>query len=325
MKRAKRLALIAGLGLAILPGTWLRDPPGRQTPHFAVVPMEYSAARSGPFVLAGAWQLAGGDRRLGGFSGLVRTGNARFLAISDSGRFARFTVPASGSGRGILREPVERALAKYGADMESVTREPASGIVWTAYENANRVVRLSRDLVPQSDARPPRMRHWGSNSGPESLVRLDDGRFLTIEESARGRGGVTHRMLVFDSDPAEAGAAGREGHVATLDGYRIVDAALWRDTIWLLLRDVRWGLPPSFDTAIARFPANALATAGAKADTNTDIEPELVARLTGMPRDNYEGLAIEARGDGSARFWLIADDNFTAFQANWLLALDYDP
>jgi hypothetical protein len=41
--------------------------------------------------------------------------------------------------------------------------------------------------------------------------------------------------------------------------------------------------------------------------------------------DNYEGLAALPRPDGSVRFYLISDDNFSRLQRTLLLGLDWRP
>ena len=318
----RRLALIAALAALLAPGLWLRDPAPVRDFTFSVTPLGHPPTQAGPFTLAGWWALDGRDRRFGGLSALTVMDQGRFLAASDTGRFALFPVPQGPTGRARNTGRMERSsrpdtLPKTGVDIEALARDPSTGMLWAAYENGNRIARFSSDLRPQASRRIPEMRGWLKNSGPESLVRLADGRFLAIEESAGKTGGTAHRALLFPGDPVRDRPA-RRLTIERVESYRIVDAARLDQTIWLLLREVRWGVPPRFDTALARFPVSAL-----KRDR---IAPELVAQFgTAIPRDNYEGLAIEKRAGQPTRFWIVSDDNFSSFQSSWLLALDFRP
>ena len=60
----------------------------------------------------------------------------------------------------------------------------------------------------------------------------------------------------------------------------------------------------------------------AEADGRTVDELALGAPLT---VDNYEGLAALPRADGSVRFYLISDDNFSRLQRTLLVAFDWHP
>ena len=306
------------LAALLAPGLWLRDSARNPDLAFDIVPLRFEAQVVGPFVLSGWWDLRGRDRRFGGLSALVAKGEGAFLAASDTGRFAAFDVPVDGRGEGRLQLAGKRTRSKLGADIEALAQDPDTGTLWAAYEHTNRIARFAPDYMKQANVSIEAMSGWGSNSGPESLLRLPDGRFVAIEESARGRGGVTHRAVLFSDDPTQD-ADVRTLHIETIDDYRVVDAAMLEGEIWLLLRDVRFGLPPRFASALARFPVAAV-------DKGSDISPELVVEFGDrIPRDNYEGLAIEKRADGTARFWIVSDDNFSSFQSSWLVALDYEP
>ncbi|MCA8901438.1 MAG: hypothetical protein KDA53_09325, partial [Hyphomonas sp.] len=41
-----------------------------------------------------------------------------------------------------------------------------------------------------------------------------------------------------------------------------------------------------------------------------------------MTTDNFEGIAVDAHADGSARVWIVSDDNFSPMQRTLLLAFD---
>jgi hypothetical protein len=58
------------------------------------------------------------------------------------------------------------------------------------------------------------------------------------------------------------------------------------------------------------------------ADGSTLDELRFAPPLT---TDNYEGIAALPRPDGSVRFYLISDDNFSRLQRTLLLAFDWSP
>ena len=49
---------------------------------------------------------------------------------------------------------------------------------------------------------------------------------------------------------------------------------------------------------------------------------ELVRLQRPFTVDNFEGIAVQERGDGTARVFVVSDDNFSADQRTLLLVLD---
>ena len=316
---SRRVVLALILAVAVAPDTWLHSsaPDGPPDWRIAVTPQPFEPGRSGPFIVSGQWVLTGYDRRFGGLSALVTLSDDAFLAASDTGRMARFTVADDKVTEGFLDRPGgAEARTKFGADIEALTRDPESGTLWAAYEWGSRVVRFTPSLSPKASIVPPQMAQWLDNSGPESFVRLSDGRFLAIQETARVEDDTRHRAVLFDTDPIEI-PTGRSFLIARTGDYRIVDAAMLdEDRVLLLLRRFEFNPWPTFDTAIASFRISDI-------ESDAIIAPRMLAEFgDAIFRENYEGLAI-TRTDRGTALWLISDDNFAAFQSTTLLRLEY--
>jgi len=153
---------------------------------------------------------------------------------------------------------------------------------------------------------------WSGNSGAEAMVRLRDGRFLVIPESGR-------EVLVYPEDPVEGSAPALLTYVSPQSGFGITEVAQLPDgRLLLLLRRVVWNLP-SFEVrfAVAEMP---------EGGEPQELRPQFVLDLTSVaPRDNYEGIAVRARADGTLDVWLVSDDNYSAFQRTLLVKLRLDP
>ena len=314
--RPKRLLLAALLAAAFAPGTWLRTPENREVDRQAAVePLTVAATRSGPFALVAGWRLTGDRAAFGGFSALVALDGERFLAGSDTGRRLIFDRPDRKARPGTLdRFFAQEASAKIGRDVESLAIDPASGTIWAGLEFRQSIVRFNKHIRPDGETRPRLMRRWEDNGGPETLVRLADGRFLVIEEAARRWRGHHHRAVIFAGDPIDD--RDPQGAVVEIpQGYRPVDATpVDGGRALVLLRRVEWGLPPGFATAIALVDIDRRGPDGA---IPTWLLTEFGDRI---PQDNYEGIALTEDSDGT-HVWLVSDDNFMAFQRTLLLKL----
>nr|WP_237486954.1 esterase-like activity of phytase family protein [Pelagerythrobacter marinus] len=314
---------IAALFIALLaaPGTWLRSPLPEPDyrPILAVERLEVERDRIGPFTIDGAWALTSPNSHFGGYSGLVSLPDGRLLAVSDHGRFLRFD-PPGGEGRA----PVFGAIGgradvrKYAVDAEAVTSAPGGRDLWVAYEGSNSIVRFDPGLEDGETVTPAAMRGWSGNGGPESLARLPDGRFLAIEEGAP-TAGSTGAAVLFPADPVDGGEP-IAFRYASPEGFRPSDAAALPDgRVLVLHRRVTIGLPFAFETAIAVADPEAI-RAGAT------WRGEVLATIGGpLPADNFEGMAVVPRADGSVTIWLISDDNRGVLQRTLLYRLSLDP
>lgn len=319
----RRLVLLTMVALGLAPGTWVRTPRPVSTderPILSATPLPLPDMGRSDLRVAGAWVLSSGNRHFGGYSALAALPDGSLLAVSDRGRRLRFTPP---DRPGYLVEfdylgPAPSG-AKSGADSEALTFDLASGHLWAAYENRNRIVRYDARFRPEASVRPAAMRDWPSNSGPEAIARLADGRFVVLAEGSPDSFDADFPALLFPSDPVE-GAAPEGFRFKPADGYRPVDAARLPDgRVLILLRQVHWALPPTFSGKLmVADPATLRPGERWRAEPVADLaEP--------LPTDNYEGLAVEQGPDDAVILWLISDDNTSAFQRTLLLKLIWRP
>lgn len=323
-RRALRLLALTVVAAGLAPGTWLRSPlPAVNDSHVVTVTaLERGAVRMGPdLVQSGAWALTSPNSNFGGYSALLAFPGGRLMAISDSGRYMRFTLGAPVAP--LFGTVAERTrTGKAGVDIEAATRDPATGTIWFAYEGLNAIERRDERLGNPRRVRPAAMREWGVNSGPEAFTRLADGRFLALSEGPSQWFGGLHEGIVFNGDPVAAPEISAF-RFAPPDGYRPVDMVQLPDgRVLILVRRVVWDAPPRFEAKLVL------------ADIS-DLQPnaiwageEMAHFAPPLPSENYEGLAVvpvtEAPG-GPLDLWLIADDNFATFQRTLLLRLRWTP
>lgn len=318
------LALLLALGLA---PTWLRDAPRapnrEQLVEAVPLPLPPRAHREavlGAFRLEGAWSLVSPHDDFGSFSALVLRGNSQFLALSDMGHALDFPAPDGPPGQSRLRpiQPV-RSYMKADYDAEAATRDPATGRIWIAWETTNSISRHDAGLRREKTVVSPDM-DWGINSGPESLARLADGRFLVLREAfAEGLDGQDHAALLFPHDPVE-GAQPIRFTMRGPEGLKPVDAAQLPDgRVLVLFRKLVWPMPPRF--------AGSLAIGDPEAIRSGRVwRLREVAKLaSSLSVDNFEGLAVEPGEGGRLKVWLIADDNGAVSQRSLLWKLTVDP
>lgn len=322
--RMPRLLLLALVALGLAPGTFLRTPAGLRSDVavVATVPVASRAGASGDLTLTGAWELTSAHGWFGGFSALAAAGEGRLLAGSDRGWLLDIDLsgPAPravpGSFRFVGKRDGER---KEVIDLESLARDTVTGTLWGGFERANLVMRWRGDGT-RTLRRPPEIAKWSGNSGPETLVRLTDGRFVMLAEGPERGSETVHQALLFPRDPAEPGVP-LAFRFAAPAGYDPVDAAQVPDgRVLILLRRVRYALPAQFDTAIAIADPRKI-SAGAV------WQGRIIQRLSGsVYGDNFEGIAFVPAPEAPARgaVWLIADDNFSLFQRNLLVRFDWD-
>ncbi|GMM91897.1 esterase-like activity of phytase family protein [Qipengyuania sp. MTN3-11] len=312
---ARRLIAL-GIALVLAPGLWWRTPvpPPDHMPPVDIRPIAIERQAFGPFGLQRGWELTPRDPYAGGYSALLWRGGDTLLAASDNGRLAELVGPD-------FDEAEQHAIFgtdsydKIGRDIEALAGTP-QGKVWAGVEARNAILRISPALAIEDRVRPPAMARWRSNSGPETLARLPDDRFVVIAE--RGREGE-HEGIVFAGDPI-SNDTGEQFRLEVPAGFRPVDGVASTDgTLLVLLRRLIWNVPADFRTAIALYRI-------------ADLEPRAVWRPTahyalpeGAPFENYEGIALRPEANGGATVWLISDDNLSGFQRSLLLELTYRP
>jgi len=323
------------LALLLLPALFWRDDGLGRWDHsraLTITPVPVPAlspGQLGPFRLEGAWQLASRDFLFGGWSALIARPGGRLLAISDRGARLSFAEPPAGPGPIQLRRTVpDRTDWITIEDAEAATTGP-SGEVWVSWEDRRAISRFTPDFRHEMRVFPPAIANWSAQFGGESLARVADGRFIMISEAylphSYERG---HETLVFPTDPVRGGTMNGPGLVAPsrgvlhlpASGYRPTDMALLPDGRALILqRRMVWPLPLRFSCRIAiADPADLARTGQWTARDIAWLDPPL-------PTDNYEGLAVRPRADGTLDVWVISDDNKASTQRTLLLKLHLDP
>lgn len=316
----RKLVLLLVVILGLAPGTWLWSPrpPADQRQELSFRALPLPDTMPGPLEPRGAWVLDSPNAVFGSYSALVVLPDGSLLAASDKGSMMHFSAPAIRPSHvriGYFGQDGSRP--KWQLDIESMTRDPASGRLWLGFENDHRIERFDPGFRGQATVRPEAMRRWSSNTGAEAMVRLADGRFVVIAEGASRWSDGEAPALLFTEDPVLGGEP-IGFRLASPRGYKPVDAAQLPDgRVVILLRKVVWGLPPGF--------AGKLVIADPAAIRAGDLwrtEPlaDLVAPL---PTDNFEGLAVVPDGSGGSTLWLISDDNESFVQRTLLLRLDW--
>ena len=320
--RSGRAILAALVALALAPGTWVRSeiPPKNDIAPIAVNALSVAQQAVGPFRIEGVWELVSDNDYFGGYSALTFLNEEMLLAGSDTGYRLAFRAPVPGEDSTIPAEAIgtlggSTMLDKRDVDLEALTRDPRTGTIWSAFERSNSIQRYDAQMRPTGRVAPSAMAGWEANSGPETMARLPDGRFLVIREGANGWLSNTHDALLFGGDPVE-GVEPVRFTFASPYGYRPVDAAMLDERrVLILLRNFDPALPPDFTSAIAVGDVSEIAE-------GSEWNVRLIAKIDPpLPSDNLEGIAVSANASGSRDVWLISDDNFSSFQRTLLYKL----
>lgn len=325
MRRTISLSVL----LVLLAYTWSHGVPVRQPialgmrVEAVVRPRAEQLRRLGPFRLEGIWVLHSGSAMFGGYSALLAVPGNRWIAVSDSGMALRFTPPdRPGPPPQAMRLELGLPKTQQFSDIESATRDPATGRLWMALEGRNAIVRLSRDFVADRPVvRPRAMSGWGGNTGAESLVRLADGRFLTVRETPdlRFLAATGNQGLLFSGDPVAGGTPLRFRFEGPRN-FSVTDMAQLPDgRVLVLMRKVVWPMPIRLAGRIAIGDPAQIRAGGVWRTVE-------VARLAStLPVDNFEGMTVEPLPGGRLAVWLISDDNHAQFQRTLLWKLTVDP
>lgn len=311
------------LALMVAPGTWLRTPVTKENPASIELTQIAGAGETGApgWSVEGVWHYSTEPTlRFGGFSGLLSVGEGRLRAFSDRGFLFTFVEPdradEAPKTRRISGLPYnDPSLYPRLWDIESVTRDPANaGDYWVGYENTHAIHRFSYKTEPEAVRIFDGLtQDWYSNAGLEAMERLSDGRFLAIPE---GRG----EALVFAGDPVDGGAPITLAFDNPAPGFAITDLAqMPGGRVLMLMRDVDWGQYPPFagKLAIADVPPPG---------SDGPIAPQVLFDFEGvLPPENYEGIALRAKEDGTLAVWIISDDNLAAMQRTLVAKLTYTP
>ncbi|MEI9850423.1 MAG: esterase-like activity of phytase family protein [Sphingomonas sp.] len=271
--------------------------------------------RVGALTYLGGVRLTSPDPAFGSFSAMLVAGD-RFTLVSDAGNIVRFRMggdwkPFDLSFADLAEGPATQ-WSKRDRDVESLAADPASGRIWAGFEDSNSIWRYDSDLVhAQRSARPPGMADWGYNGGPESLVRMREGGFVAIAETARLRGVRGRAALRFAGDPTEApGRAFAFAYVPPA-GYDPSDAVQLPDGRLLVLN--RRVAPGEMFTARLTLVETAAIRPRAVASGR-----EIAAIGPPLTRDNFEAMAV-TREAGRTILWIASDDNGAWYQQSLLM------
>lgn len=324
---------IAFLPLAtLLWVTWGHAPepkrPVDNSPVIAITPITMPPRRVldqylGPFRLEGAWQVNSNSGLVFGYSALVAQPQGRLAAFNDGAHSLWFSPPGAvlskPRARRIVFEHTQRGKAWH--DVESVTYDPESDRYWVGMEGVNAIVRLSPDLHQTGRVEPAGMADWGTNTGPEAMTRLADGRFVVIREIPPTLSEPRlHDALLFSGDPVEH----PDGQAFRFDGpdnFSIVDMAMLPDgRALILMRRLLWPMPMRFAGRIVIADTARIRAGGVWHST------PLASLASVLPVDNFEAIAAVPEKDGRITVWIMSDDNaMRVLQRTLLWKLSVDP
>lgn len=308
------LTVLLLLGLA--PVVWLRQPKvenDAQSVSLAALPLPGIKAGLGPFRLSGAWRLTSPNSDFGGYSALIQSGPGQLSAFSDFGVRLDLPMPGQPGPVRIVRLVPKYAGVKSSRDVEAAALDPDGAAVWLTLERRNVFMRVAPGQAKPTVIAAPELAGWSENSGAEAMTRLSDGRFLVMAEA----GGPAHAARLLPGKPDGTDRSQHFRYVAP-DDYRPTDVAQLPDgRVLILLRELRWPLPPRFGTKLVLADP-------ASIRRGQDWSGTVLASLDGTGlEENYEGLAIAPGPDGTLNAWLISDDNSAATQRTLLLRLTF--
>ena len=264
----------------------------------------------------GGWQLTSRQRNFGGYSSLSVDGD-RFLALADTGDYLRFRMAVPG----VISESRFGTLPAFPADgggrgdrdSESMAIGPG-GDIWVGFEFHNAILRYARDFTGlNAMSRPPAMKQWSMNSGPEAMARLDGGRFVVFAEGKAVAPNV-HAALMFPGDPTNPKNEPFAFGYRPPRGYAPTDARQLPDGRMLLLNR-HFGVFDGFWAAVTIIDTNAI-------KPGATVSGELVAEFkSSLNIDNMEGLSIAREGDRTV-LWMISDDNQVPIERTLLLKFE---
>ena len=317
--RMKRLAL--GIILAVLTVGGVRTiyPNHSQdisVRRLALNPDNAARRQVGALEFIAAWELHSRNEDFGGISALVSVGNNHFVGISDRATVIGFRLTNDGQIDESFIAPLPNLhgpnVSYKDRDSEGLAYDRDSGQYWVSFEGKHAIRRYSVSFAQQTGMiRPAILQNLPRNKGAESMVRLQDGRFIIIAESLDDE---IHSAWLFSGDPIESATATTPFKFRPPDGYRVTDAVQLPDgRIVLLNRAI--GFPGGFTAKVSLLSFESIQGISRDSMLSADVIASLAPPLL---VDNMEGIAVTSDGD-KLFLWLISDNNFTLFQRTILM------
>jgi hypothetical protein len=292
-------------------------------PIAAFDPREPQRVRFGALTFRGGLSLSSTHAHFGGLSAIrVAADGARFLSVSDKGRWLRGRIVYDGTRPvGITEAEMAPVLGVDGKplaargwyDTESIAED--DGIVWLGIERVNRIVKFDigkHGLLARGEPIPvpPGIQRLPNNKGLECLVFVPrslplGGTLMAISERGLDRDGNIQAFLLGGPSPGEFS-------VKRLGDFDVSDCAITPNGDLLLL-ERSFSRLNGVGMRIRRVPL-AEVKPGATIDGPALIEADMNFQI-----DNMEGLSVHRAADGALVLTLISDDNFSIIQRTLLL------
>ena len=310
------MRLLFGLALILLlSASVAKAPDSRSVVYFEPIALDRDRPERRDFdqlELLGAWRLTSNNPYFGGISSM-RVKDGHILALSDASYVFRFNFNGR-QRQGPMR--VRQLPGIYTSrfpdrDAESMTSDPNSGTMWVGFEASNTIRRYSPNLgAKMAWVAPVAMAGWPDNTGPESLLRLSDGRFIVISEAARGPS-ESVEALIFPGDPIDNGRNTKRFYYKPPRGFSPTDAALLPDGRVLVVNR-RFTITEGVSAKLTIFDPREIRW-------EQIIRSDMIASLSPPLRiDNMEALSVERR-NGRTIVWIASDDNFNPLQQTLLM------
>jgi len=327
-------ALLALLTLSASAQTTPRapEPPVRievaAKPLAAFEPRDPSRVRFGALVYRGGIELTSSYREFGGISAIrVAADGARFLAVTDKGRWLRGRIVYDGtSPAGIADAEMAPVLGQDGKplaargwyDTESIAQD--GGAVYVGIERVHRIVRFDvagRGLLARGQPvpLPPGIAKLPNNRGLECLdfVPRDlplGGTLIAISERGLDEQGDIQGFLI--GGPSLGASSSGEFSVKRIGDFDVSDCAITPKGELLVL-ERSFSRLRGAGMRIRRVALESVAP-GATVDGPALFEADM-----GFQIDNMEGLSVHRTAGGELVLTLISDDNFSMIQRTLLL------
>jgi len=328
-RAALAFALLVPLSLAASAQTSPRapEPPVRievqAKPIAAFEPRDPSRVRFGALIYRGGVELTSSYREFGGISAIrVAADGARFLAVTDKGRWLRGRIVYDGtSPAGITDAEMAPVLGQDGKplaargwyDTESIAQD--GGTVYLGIERVNRIVRFDvarHGLLARGQPipLPPGIAQLPNNKGLECLdfVPRDlalGGTLIAISERGLDEQGNIQGFLIGGPSPGEFS-------VKRIGDFDVSDCAITPKGELLVLER-------SFSRLRGVGMRIRRVALGSVAPGTTVDGPALFEADMGYQIDNMEGLSVHRTAGGELVLTLISDDNFSMIQRTLLL------